>query len=315
MAKTVLRSLLVWLLAASAVAWGETPITEIRATLDSSIGEVVRVRTAGRGEFQGRLVAVSDERIEMENGEGQILTVSTPQITEVTVIDQKKSPDTYFQDAAKNTLVLMPIGFGMEPGEFHVTDQELVVVSMSYGVSRHFSVWGALSIPGLLLNARFSGNLGDRIGISAGSFAGIVFLKLGAAVALPYVVASFGSPQQNFSIGVGAPFYTSSVISYDQMFIGGAVALGGKVVLSRTAALVTENWVVLGTGDATGGWSAVTGVFVPSLSFRIAGSRFSWDLGVTMPFMLADRGAGYRLYWVFAQPIPLPLLGLTYRIR
>lgn len=315
MRRAAFTGLLVVLAASCVVAWGESPDVQVRAVLDGAIGQVVRVRTAGRGEFQGRLVSVNDERVEVENGEGQILAVSTSQVTEVLVIDQQKSPDTYFQDAAANKLVLMPIGFGMEPGEFHVANQELVVVSMSYGVSRHFSVWGALSIPGMLLNARFSGNLGDRIGVSAGSFAGIVFLDLGSAVALPYVIASFGSPHQNFTVGVGAPFYTSSVFTYDRMYLGGAVALGGKIVLSRTASLVTENWIVVGSAESAGAWGAAAGVFVPSVSFRIASSRFSWDLGVTMPFLCADRGAGYRLSWLVGQPIPFPLLGLTYRIR
>ena len=315
-ARTTSCGLLVIFLLSSVVAWAETPSEQIRVSLDNSIDEVVRVRTAGRGEFQGRLVSVNDERIEIEDGEGQILSISTAQITAVVVMDQTRSPDTYFQDAAANKLVLMPVGFGMEPGELHVADQELVVVSMSYGVSRHFSVWGALSIPGVLLNARFSGNLGEAIGVSAGSFAGVVFLELGAAVALPYVIASFGSPHQNFTIGVGVPFYTSSVVSYEQMFAGGALALGGKIVLSRTASLVTENWIVVGTYRAAGAWGAPAGVFVPSLSFRIAGSRFSWDLGITMPLLYADSGEGYRLEWVTGgQPIPLPLLGFTYRIQ
>jgi hypothetical protein len=43
-------------------------------------------------------------------------------------------------------LLVALLAASVEPGELHVADQELVVVSMSYGVSRHFSVWGALSI-------------------------------------------------------------------------------------------------------------------------------------------------------------------------
>jgi hypothetical protein len=34
-----------------------------------------------------------------------------------------------------------------------------------------------------------------------------------------------------------------------------------------------------------------------------------------MPFLYANRGGGFELAWLLDLPIPIPLLGLTYRIR
>ena len=80
----------------------------------------------------------------------------TDHIDEATVIDEESRALTYYQDAAANKLLVIPRGFGMEPGEFHISDQEIVIVNASYGVSEHLSLWGALTIPGMLVNVRGS---------------------------------------------------------------------------------------------------------------------------------------------------------------
>jgi len=302
-------------------AWAQDPVEEVRRNLASSLDQVVRLRTVGGGEFQGKLVSLSGERVEIQNGEGQILIIAVDQIAEVLVIDPNKSRDIYFQDAAANKLLLMPVGFGMNPGEVHVADQEIVVVSASYGFSKHFSLWAALSIPGALLNARFSTEIAPTVGFSAGSFVGVVFVDFGAAIVLPYLIASFGSPDQNFTIGVGAPFYTSSILDLESIVTGGVVALGGKIVLSRTASLVTENWIVVLTERLHNDWYRPGVYVIPAVAFRIAGSRFSWDVGVTMPFMAVSHSLGstenddYRVDWLMGAAIPIPILGFTYRIR
>ncbi|MBA7662831.1 hypothetical protein ES703_70864 [subsurface metagenome] len=174
----------------------------VRRTLEHSVGEIVRIRTAGRGEFQGKLLSVGSERIEIQNAEGLVLQITAAEITEVFVIDPTKKVDTYYLDAAANKLILMPVGFGMDPGEMHIADQEIVMVSVSYGISKAFSLWGAISVPGLLLNARFSFEPHEKVGLSLGSFAGLVFFEP-IFIALPYGIASFGTLNKNFTIGMG----------------------------------------------------------------------------------------------------------------
>lgn len=328
--------------------WSQDSPQEIRQVLEHSIGEVVRVKTEGRGEFQGILLSIDGERIEIQNHEGQVLEVVLDTVTEVFVIDPEAGRDTYFQDAAANKLILMPVGFGMDPGEFHIADQELIIVSASYGFSEHFSMWGALSIPGFLFNARLSTSIGDTIGLSAGSFLGAIFLEWGHAFAMPYVISSFGSLNQNFTVGAAAPFYidiaheiplTPGTEDTDgthrlstRMVTGGIVALGGKIVLSQTASIVTESWIGVLTDYWDGAWRSPAVYAIPTVAFRIAGSRFSADIGIGMGMYYAETsednweefeaGAEYaRTYgeyefgWVTDMPIPIPILSVTYRIR
>lgn len=322
--------------------WSQDSPQEIRQALEHSIGEVVRVRTEGRGEFQGNLLSVGEERIEIQNHEGLVMEVVLGEVTDVLVIDPMAGRDTYFQDAAANKLILMPVGFGMDPGEFHIADQELIIVSASYGFSEHFSMWGALSIPGALVNARLSTTVRNTIGLSTGSFFGVIFLEWGHFIALPYVIGSFGSVNENFTIGVGAPVYLD--IAYElpvagnievltnHAYTGGIVALGGKKILSETASIVTENWIGVITEYWNGGWTWPVFAAIPSVAFRIAGSRFSWDIGVAMAMAYSrnpvdnsdevEAGAAlertyepYRFNWLTDVPIPIPLLSFTYRIR
>ena len=284
----------------------------VRQDLEAALGQVVRIHTAGRGEFQGKLLSVGPERVELQNAEGLILAVSASEITRVLVIEPERSAETYYQDAAANKLFFMPVGFGMEPGELHIANQEVLAVSVSYGVSEMFSLWGAVSIPGLMLNARFSFAPHPKVGLSLGSFAGVVFIEP-ALLALPYGIVSFGTRNQNFTLGAGALVYYET--GSEMMLAGGVCTLGGKIVISQTASLITENWIALATERQDDEWSdELWGIFFPSLAFRIAASRFSWDIGITLPLVLNQNG-GTTLDWLAGDPIPFPLLGFTYRIR
>ena len=292
----------------------------ITQTLEELTGQIVRIRTRGGGEFQGILLTTSPERIELQNAEGQILQIAIPEITKAFLID------TYYQDAAANKLLLMPLGFGMDAGEFHIADQELIIVSASYGVSEHFSLWGAVSVPGVLLNARFSFEPGKKTGISLGSFLGTLFI-LPTFIAMPYGIISFGSLNNNLTIGLGVPFIYGRDKSNEEdseseyMVLGGVAAVGGKIVISQTASFITENWIILARGyDRIAGlWWDTVMWFLPTVAFRIAGSRFSWDIGITIPLLLeySVETDGYRFLWAFVDnvPVPIPILGFTYRIK
>ena len=165
---------------------------------------------------------------------------------------------------------------------------------------------------------------------------------------MPYVIGSFGSLNQNFTIGAAAPFYidiaheipvtagTDSTPGTERLstyvVTGGIMAIGGKIVLSQTASIVTENWIAVLTEYWDGAWRSPMVFAVPTVAFRIAGSRFSCDFGVGMGMYYARRwdtnweefnaGAEYvRTYgdyefdWITDVPVPIPILSVTYRIK
>ncbi len=287
-------------------------------TLESAAsGERLRVRTESGTTFQGTLFRLEADRVELVDADGRIVLILRERIIAVERIVDSGDDRDLFQDSASNRLVVMPTAFPMEAGEFHVTSQEIVAVTGSYGINNWLSVWGGVSIPGGLFSLRASTMIGERAGISGGSFVGLNWfdLSLGPLV-LPYALASFGTADNNVSIGSGF----LALFSDGGNIPGAVFAVAGKRVLTSGTALVTENWIIWGerstfnaeTMQSEDFWSLVPLVIAPSLAFRIANDRLSWDIGAVVPFVINFGGGEYSLN----DPIvPIPILSITYRIN
>jgi hypothetical protein len=283
--------------------------------LGGLIGQIVRVDTLGGGTFQGKLLAAEEDRIELLNGDGLIIQISRSEIKSAVEIKPQAGANPYFQDASSNRLIVIPTGFGMEEKEFHIADLEIIGVTASYGVSRHFSTWAGVSIPGFVVNARFSFSFAnDFIGTSVGSFAAVSWMPMdmsglvGRGLFIPYLITSFGSENENLTIGAGGVVTFNNPAPSDFFGFGALVAvLGGKLPLSSTTALITENWFIVPSYQAPPGDSAIV-LVLPAVVFRIAGNRLSWDIGAIYPFEIYSGGVRSSLGF------PLPILTLTYRI-
>jgi hypothetical protein len=288
------------------------------------IGEPVRIDTEGRGNFQGILLSVGPDRVEIEGSDGEITQISRRTITEVQVIASDAKGRSFYQDSAANRLLVIPTGFAMEPGEFHIADQELVVVTGSYGLGDHVSFWAGISPVAAVFSGRFIATIAETFAISVGSFAGLEWVGTTSSafsgMVLPYGLASYGKSNNNVTIGGGPAFFLSTDTGLET--VGAVAVLGGKLVLTATTALVTENWVVWGKRYSLAAleprWDALPLFIVPGLVFRIAGMRFSWDIGAVLPLQSyydvesnRDRigGLGGGVW------IPIPWISVTYRIR
>lgn len=277
------------------------------------IGRAVRVETEGGGVFQGTLLAVSPDRLELVESDGRIVAVSRARVTGLQEIPTDRGVRAFYQDSASNRLIFAPTGFAMEPGEVHITDTELLFVTASYGLNDYVSFWGGICPLGALASARGILPIGDSFALSAGAFVGLEWLAiLGEPVAgllLPYLLASWGEPENNLTVGTAWAMVVDGAEGFQSY---GLVAMvGGKIVLTATTALVSENWLIWGERTEGAGWDAVplSGLF--GLAFRIAGGRLSWDIGAVMP--LGFDGGVTGLFG--GEFVPLPWLSLTYRIR
>jgi hypothetical protein len=275
---------------------------------------MVFVRTVGGGEFQGRMIASAADRLELVDGEGRIVPIYRESVASIRPIDTEAESESalFYRDAASNRLIVMPTAFPIEPGELHITNQELVIVTMSYGVTPRVSAWGGISLPGAIGNLRWSVSPLDRLALSFGTFAGRIWNEPWSTLVLPYALVSFGVPDRNTTAAVAVSLVDSHETS---PFVGGALfALGRKAIVSRTAAVVVEAWFFL---DSDGGrWKDVSLAAVPAAVFRIAGGRLSWDIGAFLPMHFASFDTGEALTgFATGSFIPLPILSLTYRLQ
>lgn len=288
--------------------------------LPDYIGSRVRLRTESGASFQGILYAFDEEFITIIDRDSRVVTILREALTEAQIIDPDLDKKSYYQDSAANRLLVMPTGFPMEPGEFHIADQEIAAVTMSYGINQHFSLWGGISIPGALVSARFITQLGEKAAISIGSFAGLSWIEF-TGLLIPYTIISTGSPENNFTVGGGAAFSFDNTSFNIEAAI---LAIGGKTVLSDTTAIVTETWIIWGEmqefdpvdTEAAGSWNYIPMTAVPGIAFRIAGERFSWDIGAVLPVTVQTQAGKYQIQGLFGEDsfIPIPLISLTYRI-
>jgi hypothetical protein len=65
----------------------------------------------------------------------------------------------------------------MEPGEFHVANQELGIMTMSYGLNEHVSLWTGISIPEIMVNARYVATLSPSFALSFGSYGSYFWIE------------------------------------------------------------------------------------------------------------------------------------------
>ena len=289
------------------------------------IGKTIRIETSGRGNFTGVLLAVGQDRVELEGSDGEIIQISRMAIERYRELTPGKKGRAFYQDSAANRLIFAPTAFSMEPGEFHIADHEIALVTASYGMGKHVSFWGGISPAGALLSGRFIAPIGESFAVSAGSFAAIEWLGAGggpvSGLLLPYSLFSWGKSNNNITAGGGAAFWFNADTGSEM--VGVVAVLGGKLVLTATTALVTENWIVWGKLYADEildhEWYGIPLVAASGLIFRIAGNRFSWDIGAVLPLMILDetRPAGTaRIRGAFdGLWIPIPWISVTYRIR
>lgn len=319
----ILTCILLFILTFSSAVFGQFTKTNI-SNLPDYIGSRVRLQSESGATFQGTLYNIDEEFLTIIDRNGQVITILRDVLTEAEISDPGLDKKSYYQDSAANRLLVMPTGFPMETGEFHIADQEIAAVTMSYGVNQHFSLWGGISIPGALVSARFITDLGEKAALSIGSFAGLSWIEF-TGILIPYAILSTGTPDNNFTIGGG------TVLGFDESSFdieAAVLAIGGKTVLSDTTSIVTETWIIWGEMDnlphleeiveqeIESAWDYLPMAAVPGIAFRIAGEKFSWDIGAVLP-LLANRIDGkYNVEGIGGETgfIPLPLISLTYRI-
>lgn len=302
------------LLALGAAVASSAEATAVVVEPRALIGRPVRVLTLGGGSFQGVLLTVAEDRIELVRSDGTIVALSRGEVERLQEIPEGGGVRAFYQDSASNRLIFAPTGFAMEPGELHVTDTELIVVTASYGLNDWLSFWAGICPLGAVASARAILSLGDAVAVSAGSFVGMEWLlnltgQPVTGLLMPYLLASWGAPENNLTLG-GAWALTMDAANGVQSYGLVAVA-GGKIVLTATTALVSENWVIWGERIPGAGWDAVPLAGLFAVAFRIAGDRLSWDIGAIAP--LGFDGGVTGLFG--GEFVPLPWLSVTYRIR
>lgn len=276
-------------------------------------GEMVRIITENGSRFQGVLFNVSENRVELVDVDYQIVAILRDAIVEIILITNTGRATSFYEDPIASRLLIMPTAFPMEKGEFHIADQELAILTLKYGITDHWSLWGGISIPGGVVSLRYADEVADKFAFCVGSFVGFSWMGF-SGLAIPYTIFSFGDKDNNFNIGLGGVFeFTFEDFSLNSLVL----AISAKWPISETTAMITENWIMWGwdINSAELSWQAFPSMIFPSLAFRISGKNSSWDLGAIVPLILGINDDGFYFQGFLGYLIPIPFVSFSYRIN
>ncbi len=207
--------------------------------VDSS--RVLAITTNDGSTFVGRVVAVHAESIELQTVAGK---VTIPFATMKPLVSLGGAGrEGWFENPNKTRLFFAPTGQMLKKGEGYFSDYEVLFPGVAYGVTDNISIGGGVSlIPSSIDNQLFyitpkvGFSMSPRLHVAVGAIAATVPGNdpFGAV----YGVGTAGDGNQSVTGGIA---YGFAGADFSSQF---ALLLGGEKRVSKSIALVTENYFV-----------------------------------------------------------------------
>jgi hypothetical protein len=259
---------------------------------------LVRIETRDGNEFVGRITSQDTAKVVLlTENLGEISIFIKDIVSQKKVYpEQVRNGEIWFPNPQATRYFWAPNGYGLKKGEGYYQNIWVLWNQFAYGITDNFSIGGAM-IPLFLLgggptpvfiNPKISIPIDkDKFNVGAGALIGTVLGETDGPFGIAYGVSTFGSHDQNISIGVGYGFaggeWTSSPL----------INLSGMFRLSPRWYFISENYYA-GFGNDGGGaisggarWiikkaALDFGLFIP-LGTGIEFVGIPW-LGFTIPF-------------------------------
>jgi hypothetical protein len=225
----------------SATAFGQATARQREELSHIDSTRVVSITTTDGSTFVGRVVAVHPESIELQTASGRV-TVLFAMIKPKGSIG-KPGREGWFENPNKTRLFFAPTGQMLEKGEGYFSDYEVLFPGVAYGVTDNISIGGGISlIPTGIDNQLFY--ITPKVGFSPSPK---LHLAIGAiAATVPhndpfgavYGVGTVGDGDESLTGGIA---YGFAGTEFSSEF---AVVAGGEKRISKSIALVTENYFV-----------------------------------------------------------------------
>ena len=259
---------------------------------------LVRIETRDGNEYVGRIISQNADKVVLfTQNLGEISILTRDIVAQKSILpEQVKEGEIWFPNPQATRYFWVPNGYGLKKGEGYYQNIWVLWNQFAYGITDNFSVGGAM-IPLFLfgggptpvfINPKISMPIDkEKFNLGAGALIGTVLGETDGPFGIIYGVSTFGSHDQNISIGVGYGFaggeWTSSPL----------INLSGMFRLSPRWYFISENYYAGFGGDGGGVISGGArwiikkaaldfGLFVP-LGTGIEFVGIPW-LGFTVPF-------------------------------
>lgn len=258
--------------------------------------EMVRIETEDGNVMIGRLLSENDLQVVLQvEGIGEI-TVQKSNIKRLDRIDPSRIRDGeyWFENPQGTRYFFAPNAIGLQKGHGYYQNTWIFFNNVNYGVTDHFSIGGGL-IPGFLLGGGLSATpvwvlpkfsipvAGDRMHLAAGAMLGGTLGSDGGGGGLLYGSATFGSTDNNLTVGLGYG------LAGGELSDTPLVNISGMYRAKRSVYLLTEIYFLPGIEES--GFALFGGRWAPE--------QFAVDFGLLSPLSTG------------ADMIGLPWLGVT----
>lgn len=238
--------------------------------------QMVLISMNNGDEFKGIILSRDEEKLvlQTENGEMNLIVSNIK-----TIEDYNYTGKFGFANPHDTRYFFGPSGYPIEKGKGYYQNVLLTFNFVNYGISDNFSIGGGFEFistisgsPIWFLTPKFGFEISEKAHAGAG-FIMAGFAGEGTAT-LGYGVFTSGSSESNFSIGAGYGLVDGELSRYP------AIMLAGTHRVSKTIALLTENYIIPGS-NANTFYFGIHGI-------RIMTKKSSFDIGIVFIPEIAD---------------------------
>jgi uncharacterized membrane protein len=254
----------------------------------------VAVALADGSRLVGRIVEEDAEALTIATESGLRVRIERAKVVSI----ERVLPRAARGDPHDSRLMFAPSGRPLRRGDGYFSDHYVVFPGVAYGLTDHVGVGGGVSIvPGVGLDEQlfyFAPQVGARFSDRFAATAGALYARGGEgfAAAIVFGVAALGSSDRSLSVGIGLGGARDGDGEDFRWRDEPILMFGGKLRLSNNLALVSENWIFVGSPASEQPFG---------LALRFFGDRLSADVGVILVGEVLEEG------------FPVPWLSFSYR--
>ncbi len=257
-----------------------------------ALGTEVELLLRDGQRLRGRFVARGQGGVTLEV-EGGRITVPAAAIREEGPGDRVVVAPSRIRDSNRTRYLYSPSGFMLRKGEGYLSQTELALTSVAYGLTDWLTLQAGTILPLAIYDPRYTpGVFAVKAGWSpaprwhlAGGFQSLVLPVDDEVMAAGFLfaTATWGTEDLHVGVSAGPPFQLSG----EKSELGDVlVSVSANWRAFRHGALVSENWIVTGAGERTH--------FVGSAAYRFLAERVAVDLGL----VFSDFSGGIPIPWL-----------------
>ena len=237
----------------------------------------------------GTLVSQGPDGVTIESS-GVRLPIPAASIQLLALPGSEAAEGAWPRDPNRTRYLYSPSGFMLRQGEGYVSQTELLLTTVGFGVTDWLTLQAGTVLPWVffdpatmpfVLALKAGGSPSEHVHLAAG-FQVFTIPGLGTGAAgLLFGTVTIGTEDLNLGVSAGPPFAFGNGTSELGKVV---VSISGNARISRSIALVSENWLVQVEGSTE---------VIGSAAVRFIGER----LGVDAGFLFA-KGATVPVPWL-----------------